>query len=250
MDVTNRQPSSILPVLRTDVDPDMVLDAVERLAAAPGDPALTLTVRTGPQPRDLADPTIEVCEHERRIATRLSALTARLSRRGVTPDPGPVTEAVRQWVDSRPVSDQVAASKGIATLGATHEPGVFAWQVTVPRPSGVNLGWVPTMRTPAGFVAQVRRDAQARAQRLTITPWLSGEVTVWLYLLNPALSTAVLTQPDVLAHGRRVEDLYVVFSPGCPVAVAPQAPAIRLAEESSEPHQVLALNHLDTLGWT
>jgi hypothetical protein len=244
MTANNRQPGFPMPVRRTELDPDLVVAAVKHLTGSLRYDDMEVEVDHAD-----ADPTITVCENERRMSTRLSKLCDRFGRAGVEPTEQAVSAAVSEWVDNRPVSDDVAAAKGIATIDWLHHAQGVRWRVVVPRRSGVSVEWVPTLRTPLSAVRDTRAAAADRARHLTVTPLPTGDVTVWVYLLNPRLSTAVLTQPELLADGQPIEQLYAVFSPGRPVAVATKVPAMRLTEESNEPHVALPLENLNDIGW-
>lgn len=241
-----RQPFLSLPVRRTDIDPDLVLDVVAQVGRDLGQHPVTLHLSDHP------DPLITAVENERRAAIRLSSLTRRLERAGTRPCEDAVGAAFNDWLDARPVSDAEAAKHGIATIGWNRQGSHLLWRVVVVRPSGLTLDWVPTLHTDSGLVHTIRKDAKARAAAVPVTVLPAGDVTVWLHLDNPALSTAAFTQLDALLgpdQDPARTDLYAVFTPGRPVAVAPLVPATRLTEESNEPHFLLPLTEFEQIGW-
>lgn len=244
MTSSTRPPVFPRPALRTDIDPARVLSAAKMLAHKLTGSDLTLHIEPGAH-----DPAIEVTDGERCTSIRLLALTEKFEAAGTDTDPDAVNRAFEEWFDTRPVSNQAAATKGIATLGWSHQHARIGWRVVVPRPTGLVADWVPTLRTNAAEIDSIRARAFDRARQLTVTPLPTGEVTVWAYLINPALSTAVLTQPEALADGHSLDDMYAVFTPGRPVAVAPEVAAHRLTEETTDPHQMLSLQELNTIGW-
>lgn len=229
---------------RTDIDPDRVLAAAHRFDRTHHNPHLSVTVS---DPDDL-DPLICVAEHERRVETTLLDLTAALNNRGIPDADDAVIDGFAEWVDERPVCDEAAELYGVAAVGWADGEHRVRWRVLVPRRGGFCAEWVPTLRTGTDRVHRTRHNAIARAQALAVTPLRSGEVTVWAHFDNPALSSAVLAGPEKLTDA--ATDAYVVFTPGRPVAVAARIPALRLAEECSEPHLIKPVTDLSSIGWT
>lgn len=246
MTATNRLPAWARPVPAAPIDPERVLDAALVVAEERPHAPYTLTISDQATP----NPDLIVTEHERSISITLHDLALRIARTGADPAaPGSLTAAVRDWVDTRPVSDADAATKGIATICWHRTAARLGWRVVVPRPSGACAEWIPTVHTGTETVHRLRGDALARAARLTVTPLRAGEVTVWAYLVNPVLSTAALAQPDLLAGNADHSDLVAVVTPGRPVAVGAREAIARLVEETTEPHQLLPLADLSTITW-
>lgn len=243
MNATDSRRDSLLRAPRSDVDPDLVLNVMNQIRDGIKDPALVIEIGDGPDPR------ISIVEGERVTAVTLSELTAMLGRFAVGSTPACVKDALNDWLDVRPVSDQTAEERGIVTIGWSRNRSRIRWRVVVPRPSGTFAEWIPTTKTTTVAIRRVQTKAFARSRQLTVTPLPTGEVTVWAYLLNPALSTAVLTAPESLAGNTPLDQLWAVFSPGRPVAVADKVAATRLTEESNEPHMMIALADLNNIGW-
>lgn len=223
-----------------ELDPDDVFTALLAVQHNPG-PHVSLSVVHD----DGIDPLIVVTEDDRTLSLRFDALIETLHHTRVTT--AGIEDGLRAWADTRPVSNAAATTKGIAVLGRYgHEP---RWQVVVPRATGVAPAWVPTLHDTPAIIADIRRSALRRAQYLTVTPLASGRVTMWTYLPCPALSSAVLTQPEALTANTPIEHLCVVFAPGRSVAVADQTAATRMVSEVSHPFTVIPADALDNFGW-
>lgn len=239
--VTQPQPMTGLPMRRprSTLDPTLVLAAVAD-AAAQVSPGVTLTVSD----------TLEVVATEggRSIAAHLADLVDRFEARRVPNDPARLAAALLGWADERPVPDEVAYDKGVAVLG-WGGPLHPIWQVAVPRTSGMSAHWVPSLRTPHTHTAQVRDRALERSRSMTITPTRSGAVTVWTFIPNPHLSSAVLAQSTVLAAEQPIGTLCAVITPGRPVVIAEVSAAQRLAADVNEPHVIVTLDSLTNIGW-
>lgn len=244
MTVPSRTATLASPARPTSVTIDDLLAAVELLGPEVVRDGVYLYVS-----HDAEVSSLTVHENERHMSATLDALVEKMGRAGIEPNPEGVSRALVKWLDRRPVSDATAAAKGIATIGWLPGETGARWRVVVPRRSGVCAEWVPTFRTRVEDVRITREHAFARARDLTVTCLPTGDVSVWAYLLNPRLSTAVLAQPDLVAQGQPLEHLYAVFSPERPVAIAHEAAALRLTEESNESHVALPLSTLNNIGW-
>lgn len=222
-----------------DLDPDDVFTALLDVSTTPGE---GISIDVVP---DQHDSLIIVTEDDRCMSARFSELLTRLTRNR-TPRTG-VADAIRDWVDTRPVSDRSAAAHGIAVV--VRHGDVLRWQVAVPRPSGVTAAWVPTIATPPQIVRTIRGAAMSRSQSLTFTPHTTGLVTVWTYLAGPALSPSVLSQPDLLHTLSPCEDAVAVLTANRPVAITDPNSAQRMVAEVDAPHLMVPLAHLTDLGW-
>ena len=229
----------------TDISPTDLLAAVHAFRPAHHDAGLSVTVDPGS-----ANPTIRVTDQERMIETDLADLTRVLAGHGTEPTAEAIAAAFRDWVDTRPVCDAAAEQCGIVTVAWAHRESRPRWRVSVPRASGICAEWVPSVHTTPTTVHRIHSQALRRARDLIVSPLASGDVTVWVYRVNPVLSTATLTQPGTLRNGAaETADLWVAFSPDRPVVVAARVAATRLAEESTEPHILMPLRDLDQIGW-
>lgn len=224
-----------------DLDPDAVFAALLTLCKTP-DTGTALSIL-----HDTPDPLITVTEDDRSAEIRFAALIDRLNRSGTRDTEAGITDGIRSWADTRPVSDGVAAERGIATV--VRYGSAARWQVIVPRPSGALSAWVPSLSSTPAATRAIRHAARARAASLTITPLPTGRVTVWTYLPQPRLSPCVLAQPDALRAATADWDATVVLTPGRPLAVADYESATRLVAEVSQPHLIFALDSLNDLGW-
>lgn len=224
-----------------DLDPDAVFAALLSVCDSP-DPGTSIDIH-----HDTPDPLITVTEDDRSTDIRFTALIDRLNRTGTPDTPPGITTAIRDWVDTRPVSDAAAASYGIATV--VRYGAEARWQVVVPRTSGTLAAWVPALTGTSTATRAIRDSARERAAALTITPLPTGRVTVWTYLPQPRLSSSVLTQPDVLRAAASGWDAHVILTPGRPLAVADHESATRLVAEVSQPHLMFPLDHTTNLGW-
>lgn len=222
-----------------ELDPDDVFTALLDVSAAPGG---GISVDVVP---DQHDSLIIVTEDDRCMSARFSELLTQLTRARTTPTG--LAEAIRDWVDTRPVSDRSAAAHGIAVV--VRHDDELRWQVGVPRPSGITAAWVPTMQTSPQVVRAIRGAAMQRAQSLTFTPHTTGLVTVWTYLAGPALSPSILSQPDILHALAPTPDAVAVLTSNRPVAITDPYSAQRMVAEVDAPHLMVPLAHLTDLGW-
>lgn len=224
-----------------DLDPDAVFAALLALTDKP-DPGVTLDIV-----HDSPDPLLTVTEDDRSTHIRFTALIARLNRAGTAATETGIVDGIRDWIDTRPVSDTAAAERGIATVNKYGSDA--RWQVTVPRPSGTLAAWVPGLTSTPAQTRAIRDTALTRAAALTVTPLPSGRVTVWSYLPQPRLSASVLAQPETLRAVATTPDATIILTPGRPLAVADPEAASRLVAEVSHPHLMFPLNDLTHLGW-
>ena len=224
-----------------DLDPDSIFTALLTLSGNP-EPGTTLDIH-----HDDRDPLIVVTEDDRSTQIRFTALIDRLNRSGTPDTTEAITDAIQSWADTRPVSDTVAADRGIATV--IRYDNDARWQVVVPRPSGALAPWVPATTSTPTLTRTIRDAALGRAAALTITAIPTGRVTVWSYLPQPRLSPSVLARPEVLRASTSAWDATVVLTPGRPLAVADYESATRLVAEVNQPHLMFPLDHLNDLGW-
>jgi hypothetical protein len=235
MSTTHRNPSSSA----WSVDPEAVLEILNSLRT----PDLNIICD-----RSANEVLVSVVEYERETTTTLSDLVTEVEQTLSDSGASNVREAVCAWVGSRPVSDRCGTGKGIAVLRWSNNQTDLKWQVVVPRPSGQLGEWVPTVHTNAALIHEARNNARARSANLTLTRMLAGQVAVWTYPINPALSTSVLTQPLVL-NPHPDDNMYAVCAPDRPVAIAHESLATRLTDELNEPHLMVPLAALDNIGW-
>lgn len=222
-----------------ELDPDDVFTALLDVSADPGE---GISVDVVP---DQHDSLIIVTEDDRCMSARFSELLTQLVR-AHTPATS-LTDGIRDWIDTRPVSDRSASAHGIAVV--VRHDDELRWQVGVPRPSGITAAWVPTMQTSPQIVRAIRGTAMARAQSLTFTPHTTGLVTVWTYLAGPTLSPSVLSQPDTLHTLAPAPDAVAVLTSNRPVAITDPHSAQRMVAEVDAPHLMVPLAHLTNLGW-
>lgn len=191
-----------------------------------------------------ATPTVVLYENERVMSQPVDLLIRTAHAQGLT-DP---VEALNRWVADRPVCDASALNAGIATLTIGNRyPGVH-WRVVVPRPGGVSREWLPSMKA-SNSIRSIREAALARSRSLTYRATRSGDVTVWVAATDAAVSSGVLSNPQLLRQQDPKQNLDAVVTPNGPVAVGERNVMRRLAEETNEPYACFAISDASTIGW-
>jgi hypothetical protein len=226
-----------------------------RHAAADVLPALhapSLRVRIVERPAE--GPVMLLEEDERRLRVRLAELADAMTRAAVPPTHDRVCAALSSWVAHRPVSDDAAATQGIAVLDWA-DPGetTLGWKVVVVR-GELALSWQPSAEASEAAVLDTRTAAVARSAAVPLELRVEGPVALFSHSTVPLLATAALLEPErmlarVATAGPPMPDMHVVVTPRRPVACAGPGVAARLAGDTSEPCRTLPWRRLADLPW-
>jgi hypothetical protein len=193
-------------------------------------------------------------EDERRLRVRLTELAEAMTRASVPPAHDRVCAALSSWVAHRPVSDDAAATGGIAVLDwADPAETVLAWKVVVLR-GELTLSWQPSAGASENAILETRTAAVARSAAVPLDLRVEGPVALFSHPTAPLLATAALLEPErmlarICAAGPPMPDMHVVVTPRRPVACAGGAVAARLAGDTSEPCRTLPWRRLADLPW-
>ncbi|MQA34567.1 hypothetical protein [Modestobacter roseus] len=237
-------------LVRTEVDPDDVRDAVDHLAGTAPLPGLRLSVADGPRGELLV-----VEEAGRTSRVLIGELAAQMTRARVAGTPDEVLAALRRWLDHRPVPDAVAAAAGVAVLDwAEGRAGALGWRVVVRR-AGLLVPWRPSRNASLPDVHHTRSAAWDRSLAVEGALRVEGPVGLWTTTSVPGADSAVLVAPgrllgEMRARGMRVRDVHAVVTPGRPVACAEAGVARRLVAEAADLSVVLPWRRIPDLGWS
>lgn len=231
---------------------------VEDLRDAAADVLPTLdapSLRVRIEDRPAGGPVMLLEEDERRLRVRLAELAEAMTRASVPPAHDRVCAALSSWVAHRPVSDDAAATRGIAVLDWA-DPGetVLGWKVVVLR-GDLALSWQPSAGASGTAILDSRTAAVARSAAVPLELRVEGPVALFSHPAVPLLATAALLEPErmlarIAAAGPPMPDMHVVVTPRRPVACAGAAVAARLAGDTSEPCRTLPWRRLADLPWS
>ena len=193
-------------------------------------------------------------EDERRVRKHLDELADDMTRAGVPPTSEAMAAALVSWVAHRPVTDDAAATTGVAVLDWA-DPGETAvgWRVVVRR-DDVALPWAPSVPADGVSVLRTRSCALDRARDVALDLRVEGPVALFSHPVVPVLASAALVAPDrmlerISGAGLAMPDMHVVVTPRRPVACAGPAIAARLAGETTEASVTLPWRRLADLPW-
>ena len=193
-------------------------------------------------------------EDERVLRVPLAELADDMTRAGVRPTPTGISTALATWIASRPVTDAAAAAAGIAVVDWADGRRRAVGRRVVVRRGELALPWQPSPRCDAAALGAVRAAALEVAAELPLELRVEGPVALWSHPVEPVLATAAVMAPERMLHrvtaaGLRFEDMYVVVTPGSPVACAERGVAGRLAGETSEACVIAPWRALAELPW-
>jgi hypothetical protein len=199
-------------------------------------------------------PVVVLEEDERYLRVHLADLAADMTDAGVRATPEAIEAALLAWVDRRPVSDDAAATTGVAVLDWTDgTETAVGWRVVVRR-RDVLVPWIPSPAADLLLVHRVRSAAVGRADGVELDLRIEGPVGLWSHPTAPLLATAGLVAPErmiarIAAAGLELAEMSVVVTPRRPVACAGPAVAARLAGETGEACVILPWRSLADLPW-
>jgi hypothetical protein len=246
-----RSSLGLLQRLRPErVDVEDLRDAAD--AVLPG--LATADLRISVVDRAADGPVVVLEEDERYLRVHLADLAADMTDAGVRATPEAIEAALVAWVDRRPVSDDAAATSGIAVLDWTDATETaIGWRVAVRR-GDVLVPWAPSAAADPRVVHRVRSAATGRAGAVELDLRIEGPVGLWSHPTAPLLATAGLVTPErmiarIAAAGLELAEMSVVVTPRRPVACAGPAIAERLAGETGEACVILPWRALADLPW-
>lgn len=193
-------------------------------------------------------------EDERQLRVHLAELADDMARAGVPPTPEGIADALAAWVAHRPVTDEAAATTGIAELDwADRAETTIGWRVVVRR-GALALPWTPSSQAGAATLHGTRSSATGRSHDVPLDLRVEGPVALWSHPEVPVLATAALVTPErvlqrITDAGLAMADMHVVVTPRRPVACAGPAIAARLAGETTEASVTLPWPRLADLPW-
>jgi hypothetical protein len=246
-----RSSLGLLQRLRPDpVDVDELRDAVDALLPD----LVTAQLRISVIDRATDGPVVVLEEDERYLRVHLVDLAADMTDAGVRATPEAIEAALVAWVDRRPVSDDAAATAGVAVLDWTDATETaLGWRVVVHR-RDVLVPWTPSPSADRRVRHRVRSAAIGRADAVELDLRIEGPVGLWSHPTAPLLATAGLVAPERMiartaAAGLDLAEMSVVVTPRRPVACAGSTVAARLAGETGEACVILPWQALAGLPW-
>ena len=193
-------------------------------------------------------------EDERSQAVPLLELADDMSRAGVPGTADGIAAALRTWVARRPVTDEAAATTGIAVLDwADPDETRVGWTVVVTR-GELAVPWAPSPAARTVALHRIRSAATGRSHDVPVELRVEGPLALWSHRTVPILATAALVAPELMLHriagdGLTLPDMHVVVTPHRPVVSASPGVARRLAGEVSQSSVTLPWRHLADLPW-
>ncbi|RZU34552.1 hypothetical protein [Blastococcus saxobsidens] len=192
-------------------------------------------------------------EDERSVAVPLGDLADDMTRAGVASTAAGIEDALRSWVARRPVTDEAAATTGIAVLDwADAAETTVGWAVVVTR-GELAVRWSPSPAARTVALHRIRSAATGRAHDVPVELRVEGPLALWSHPV-PMLATAALVAPELLLHrvagdGLVHPDMHVVITPHRPVVCTSPAVARRLAGQAGQPSVTLPWRSLSDLRW-
>jgi hypothetical protein len=197
---------------------------------------------------------LRVEEDERSQQVPLLDLADDMSRAGVPPTTAGIATALRAWVARRPVTDDAAASTGIAVVDWSDDAETaVGWTVVVVR-GDLALRWTPSPAARTVELHRTRSAATGRAHEVSLDMRVEGPLALWSHRTVPVLATSALVAPELMLHrigtaGLSTADMHLVVTPHRPVVCASPGVARRLAGQTSEASVTLPWRHVVDLPW-
>ncbi|NEK87574.1 hypothetical protein GCU60_17690 [Blastococcus saxobsidens] len=192
-------------------------------------------------------------EDERSQVVPLVDLADDMTRAGVTATTAGITAALRTWVARRPVTDEAAATTGVAALDwADAAETTVGWTVVVTR-GQLAVPWAPSPAARTVALHRIRSAATGRAHDVPVELRIEGPLALWSHRV-PMLATTALVAPELMLHriaadGLALPDMHVVITPHRPVVCASPGVARRLAGQAGQPSVTLPWRRLVDLPW-
>ena len=196
---------------------------------------------------------LRVEEDERSQAVPLVDLADDMTRAGVAATTAGIANALRSWVARRPVTDESAATTGVAVLDwADPAETAVGWTVAVTR-GELAVPWAPSPAARTVALHRIRSAAIGRAHDVPVELRVEGPLALWSHPV-PMLATATLVAPELMLHriagdGLTLPDMHVVITPHRPVVCASPGVARRLAGQVTQASVTLPWRHLPDLPW-